>query len=114
GVNVWRITVVTNLAFGLFFAALWVFGGRLPQGAGWLQPAATAGLFLVGQVLALVALQRGDVSVATPVMGIKVVLVAFFVTWIVGERVPAAIWAGAALSSAGILFLSRGGARPGG
>jgi drug/metabolite transporter (DMT)-like permease len=114
GVNVWRITVVTNVAFALFFAALWVFGGRLPQGTGWLQPAATAGLFLVGQVLALVALQRGDVSVATPVMGIKVVLVAFFVTLIVGERVPLAIWAGAALSSAGIVLLSRGGARPGG
>src|SRR6185503_14148429 len=96
GVGLWRITVVTNIAFGLVFSVLWLAGGRLPGPALWFQPAVTAGLFLIGQVLALVALQRGDVSVATPVMGLKVVLVAFFVTWILGDRVPLAIWAGAA------------------
>src|SRR5204862_6168321 len=51
----------------------------------------------------------GDVSVATPVLGIKVVLVAFFVTGVLGERVPGAVWIAAALSSVGIFLLSRGG-----
>ncbi len=109
GADLWRTTVVTNLIFGIFFAGLWGLGGRIHEPAVWFQPATTAGLFLIGQILALVALQRGDVSVATPVMGLKVVMVAFFVTWILGERVPGAVWAAAALSSGGIVLLSRGG-----
>jgi len=108
GVGLWRLTSFTNLFFGLVFSLLWVLGGHLREPGAWMQPALTAALFLIGQVLAIVALQRGDVSVATPVMGVKVVLVAIFVTWIVGEKVPVAIWIAAALSSAGIVFLSRG------
>jgi drug/metabolite transporter (DMT)-like permease len=75
----------------------------------WIQPAIAAALFLAGQVFALIALQRGDVSVATPVMGLKVVLVAFFVTIIIGDRVPRVVWIAAALSSVGVIFLSRRG-----
>jgi drug/metabolite transporter (DMT)-like permease len=84
-------------------------GGRLPSAASWIQPAAAAGLFLAGQVAALLALQRGDVSVATPVMGLKVVLVALFVTVILKDPVPGTIWIAAALSSVGVIFLSRRG-----
>jgi drug/metabolite transporter (DMT)-like permease len=113
GVGLFRLTAFTNVFFGVVFALLWVLGGRLREPGAWVQPAITAALFLTGQVLAIVALQRGDVSVATPVMGLKVVLVALFVTLIVGERVPVAIWIAAALSSAGIVFLSRGGSTPG-
>lgn len=110
GVGIWRTTVVANLFFSGVFATLFVLGGRLPETASaWMQPAITAGLFFTGQVLSIMALQRGDVSVATPVMGLKVVLVAFFVTIILGERVPGAVWGAAALSSLGIILLSRGG-----
>jgi drug/metabolite transporter (DMT)-like permease len=112
GVGVWRTTVVTNVMFSLVFSSLWLLGGRWPERPAWIQPATTAGLFLAGQVLALIALQRGDVSVATPVMGLKVVLVAFFVTWILGDRVPGVVWAAAALSSVGVIFLSRRGEGP--
>jgi drug/metabolite transporter (DMT)-like permease len=113
GAGLLRLTTFTNLFFGLVFSLLWVLGGQLREAGAWVEPVATAALFLIGQVLALVALQRGDVSVATPVMGLKVILVALFVTLIVGERVPLAIWIAATLSSAGILFLSRGGRTPG-
>jgi len=112
GVGVWRTTVVTNVIFAAVFSCLWVMGGRLPERAAWIQPAIAAALFLAGQVMALIAIQRGDVSVATPVMGLKVVLVAFFVTWILGDRVPRVVWAGAALSSVGVIFLSRRGEGP--
>jgi uncharacterized membrane protein len=108
GAGLLRTTVVANLIFGVVFSSLWLLGGRMQEPAAWIQPATTAALFFAGQILSLVALQRGDVSVATPVLGIKVVLVAFFVTWIIGERIPGAVWAAAALSSAGIVLLSRG------
>ena len=109
GVGVWRTTVVTNVIFAIVFSSLWLMGGRLLSPAEWFQPAAAAGLFLAGQVAALLALQRGDVSVATPVMGLKVVLVAFFVTIILKERVPGSVWIAAALSSLGVILLSRRG-----
>jgi drug/metabolite transporter (DMT)-like permease len=112
GVGVWRTTVVTNLIFSIIFSCLWLLGGRLPEFAAWIQPATAAALFLAGQVFALIALQRGDVSVATPVMGLKVVLVAIFVTIIIGDRVPAVVWIAAALSSVGVIFLSRRGEGP--
>ncbi len=113
GVGVWRTAVVTNVIFGVIFSTLWLLGGRLREAAAWTEPAAAAALFLTGQVLALLALKRGDVSVATPVLGIKVILVALFVTLILGDRVPASVWMGAALSSAGIYLLSRGPGRKG-
>jgi len=84
GVGVWRTAVVTNVIFGFVFSTLWFLGGRLREAAAWTEPAIAAALFLTGQVLSLVALKRGDVSVATPVLGIKVVLVAFFVTLVLG------------------------------
>jgi drug/metabolite transporter (DMT)-like permease len=78
----------------------------------WLQPAATALVFLGGQLLGFLAIQRGDVSVATPVMGVKVVLVAVFVLLLLGERAPAPLWIAAVLSSLGIAFLGRTGSGP--
>lgn len=109
GAGLWKTAAITNGICAVVFSALWVLGGRLPGPASWGEPAAAAALFVAGQVLAFFALQHGDVSVATPVMGVKVVLVAFFATVIVGQQVPAATWAAAALSSAGIVLLSRGG-----
>ena len=112
GVGVWRTTVVTNLIFSIVFSSLWLLGGHFPERSAWIQPATAAALFLAGQVAALVALQRGDVSVATPVMGLKVVLVAVFVTLIMGDRVAPVVWIAATLSSVGVIFLSRRGAGP--
>lgn len=112
GAGLWRTAAITNGICALVFAALWFLGGTLPEGAAWSQPAIAAALFVGGQMMGFFALHYGDVSVATPVMGIKVVLVAFFVTAILGERVPPAVWIAAALSSAGIVLLSRGGQGP--
>jgi drug/metabolite transporter (DMT)-like permease len=109
GAGLWRTTIFLNVIFGAAFAALWPLGGKIPDPAPWIQPATTAALFFCGQILALIALQRGDVSVATPVMGLKVVMVAFFVTWLLGERVPNPVWIAAALSSLGIVLLGRSG-----
>ncbi len=109
GAGVWHTTVVTNLLAGLAFNTLWLLPGDLPPSPSWGQPALVALLFLAGQLLGFLAIQHGDVSVATPVLGLKVVLVALFVTLLLGERVPGPLWAAAVLSSAGIVFLGRGG-----
>ncbi len=112
GVGLWRTTFVANLICGVSFNVLWFLGGSFPSVTQWWQPALVALLFLAGQILSFLAIERGDVSVATPVLGIKVVLVAIFVSLVLRESVSPAMWLAAALSSVGIVFLNRGGTGP--
>ena len=111
GVGAWRITFVSNLVSALLFQVLLVLGGTL-QAARWWQPVLVGVLFLLGQFLNYLALQRGDVSVATPVLGSKILLVAFFSTLLLAQPVPLKLWGAAALASLAIVLLNRtGGAR---
>lgn len=109
GVGLWRTTFVANLICGALFNVLWFLGGTFPAIALWWQPAVVALLFLAGQILSFLAIERGDVSVATPVLGVKVVLVAIFVSLVLHEPVSPALWLAAILSSVGIVFLNRSG-----
>src|SRR5204862_7471301 len=72
GVGPWRVNFVANLITAAIFAPYWLLGGK---SFSWLNLgfAATCGLtFFVGQLFTFLALSRGDVSVATPVLGTKV------------------------------------------
>ena len=75
GVGLWRTAFVSNVAMGLCFSALWLLGGReLVWSALW-QPAVGGALFLAGQIFTFMAMD-GDVSLATPVLGLKILFVA--------------------------------------
>jgi drug/metabolite transporter (DMT)-like permease len=107
GMDVWRTVFVTNLVSALFFAPLWAFGGPGQPAHQLWQPAAVALLLLLGQLLVFVALSKGDVSVATPVLGLKTVFVALFTVMILGERMGAPLWLGAVLSALAVTLLNR-------
>ena len=92
GVGLWRTTFVTNLICGASFNVLWFLGGKFPSVALWWQPSVAALLFFAGQILSFLAIECGDVSVATPVFGVKVVIVAVFVTLVLHETVSVALW----------------------
>ena len=109
GVGVWRTGFVCNLMTAALFLVLWPLGGDFPGITQLYQPAVVAALFVGGQMSTFLALERGDVSVATPVMGAKVILVAFFTTWITAEPVRPALWGAAGLSCLGIGLLNWGG-----
>jgi drug/metabolite transporter (DMT)-like permease len=108
GVGVWRTGFVCNTLTGLLFLVLWPLGGEIPGVAALWQPAAVAILFVGGQMATYLALEKGDVSVATPVMGVKVVLVALLTTWIMRQPVRVALWGAAALCCLGIGLVNRG------
>jgi drug/metabolite transporter (DMT)-like permease len=111
GVGVWRTAFVSNLVSALLFALLLPLGGTVHLDRLW-QPALVAVFYLLGQLLNFLALQRGDVSVATPVMGLKILLVAVFTTVLLTSGVSAKLWVAAALSSLAIALLNwSGGAR---
>ena len=111
GVGVWRTAFLSNLTSAAIFQLLLPLGGTFHLGLFW-QPALVGVLFLLGQLLNYLALQRGDVSVATPVLGVKIILVALFTTLLLTQGVSPKLWAAAALSSLAIVLLNRtGGAK---
>jgi drug/metabolite transporter (DMT)-like permease len=106
GVGFWRTTFVANLICAAVFSPLLLFGGKFHLDLLW-QPAIVALLFVLGSVLNFISLDRGDVSIATPVLGIKIILVALLSTLIVGERIPLKLWLAAGLSTTAIALLNR-------
>jgi len=106
GANIWQIVRACNFASALIFVPLSLLGGTIPSWELLWQPALVALLFFVGQILSLFALKVGDVSVTTPVLGIKIPLVALLLTVLIGERIGPVLWAAAFLSCAAIVLLN--------
>lgn len=106
GADVWRTTRIINYTSVLVAAPLWMFGGTIPPVSLWWQPPAAAVLFFSGQVFSLLALNTGDVSVATPVLGVKILLVALLSVVLGGEPVSVRLWSAAALSTVAIALLN--------
>src|SRR5262245_8423307 len=81
-------------------------GGTIPSSTLWWHAAFAALLFFVGQIFTLLALNTGDVSVATPVLGLKILLVAVLAAVLIGDPIGARLWTAAALSSVAIALLN--------
>jgi drug/metabolite transporter (DMT)-like permease len=106
GADVWRSTRFINYTQALMAMPLWLLGGTIQPSSLWWQPAVAGLLFFAGQVFTLLALTTGDVSVATPVLGVKILLVALLSTLLIGDPIGARLWTAAALSSVAIGLLN--------
>ena len=106
GVGLWRTTFVANLIVAALFSVLWLFGGPPVEKELLWQPGVIAMCLFIGQLSQFLALEKGDVSVAVPVFGLKVVLVAFLTPILIGEAVGVKLWIAASLSVAGITCLN--------
>jgi hypothetical protein len=84
------------------FSSLWILGGTPQSWTLFWQPAVIAMLFILGLIFTFLAVERGEVSIATPVFGVKVVFVALLLTVSGEEQLPAAVWYAAALATVGI------------
>ncbi len=110
GVGVWRISFLANWTMFLVFLPWWLTqtGGSGHAWTEYWQPAVNALLFLAGQMFIFYALQSGDVSVTTPVMGSKVLMVALLSQLLRAGEVPWQWWAGAVLSTMAVALLHFG------
>lgn len=106
GADVWRTTRIINYASAVASLALLPLGGNLPDSSMWWQPPAAATLFFSGQVFTLLALNTGDVSVATPVLGLKILLVALLSVVLIGDPMGLRLWTAAGLSTLAIALLN--------
>ncbi len=107
-VGVWRTTFVSNVVAAAVFLLLLPMGGQVVMGDLW-QAALVGMLFLAGQVFSFLALDTGDVSVVTPTMGAKTVMVAWLSTLLLGVALPWQLWASAVMSFLAIALLNKGG-----
>ncbi len=109
GADVWRTAFVCNVTSALCFQGLLLLGGTVKPLGFWWQPALVALLFLSGQIWTFVCLSRGDVSVATPVLGLKILMVAAFSTLFLTKPLTPQMWISAALATAGVVLLNLSG-----
>jgi drug/metabolite transporter (DMT)-like permease len=107
GVGLWRTTFVANLIVAALFSLLWLLGGPPVEKELLWQPGIIAMCLFVGQLSQFLALEKGDVSVAVPVFGLKVIFVAFLTPFLIGEAVGMKLWIAAFLSVLGITCLNR-------
>ena len=107
GVGLWRTTFVANLIVAALFSMLWLLGGPPVEKELLWQPGVIAMCLFIGQLSQFLALEKGDVSVAVPVFGLKVILVAFLTPFLIGEAVGLKLWIAAFLSVLGITCLNR-------
>ncbi|MEO2046626.1 MAG: DMT family transporter [Pirellulales bacterium] len=108
GIDLWRITFVANLVTAALFLCVWPMGGEFPGFALLWQPALVALAFLSGQLLMFVALEKGDISIVTPVLGTKILVVATFQTLLTAERVPPILWVSSAFAVGAVALMQIG------
>lgn len=99
---------VSNLAVSLVFAPLLFLetgGVRWEQ---WPHPLMVTAAFFLGTWLTFLAIQRGDVSLVTPLMGTKVVFVALGMAALARQSPPPVLWIAAALTAAGVFLMGAG------
>jgi drug/metabolite transporter (DMT)-like permease len=101
----WRVTALTNWVATLVFLPWWLAGGASLTWKTFWEAALGGALFFAGQVLTFLAISRGDVSLTTPVMGSKVIFVAFGATLLAGERLSGSLWTAAFLTVAATVLL---------
>jgi drug/metabolite transporter (DMT)-like permease len=106
--DVWGLVLICNITVALVFAPLLFSLHGPPAGGEWWQPLAAGAVFCVGQIAAFKSFQ-GDLSIAIPMQGAKVLVVALLAWLALGQSLGMRFWGAAALSVAAIHFLNEPG-----
>lgn len=110
GAGSWRVSFITNWMLAVCFSFLWLLPAPHAASVSNVVHAGFTGLlFFVGQVFTFLALSRGDVSVATPVLGTKVIFVALFSVMLGTAEVDSRMWIAVALTALATTLLGWGG-----
>jgi len=108
GIGAWRMTFVCNVTLAVLALPLFLLAAPPTPAALWYQPWIAGIAFFLGQVFTFLAMNRGDVSVATPVLGTKVIFVALFTVLLIHLPIPWTLWAAAFLTATALAVLGGG------
>lgn len=100
------VNLICNAVTAVFFQFLWLLPGHTPEAGQIIAPIVCGLLFFLGQIFTFRAIDSGDVSVATPLLGVKVLFVAIFSVFLLGKPLPESWWAASFLASIGIALIS--------
>lgn len=107
-VDVWSLTAINYWMMALvFLPAVVLDGNPIPWGL-WYQPALMGLFSFMGQAFAFKAISTGDLTIATPALGSKVLIVALLTVILLRQSVPVPWWIAAACSFAAVYFLQAG------
>lgn len=100
------VNAISNLAMAGWSAPLVLFLPGAPHAEGFLGAFLAGSALFVGRACAIRALAKGDLSLATPVLGMKTIFVALLSVVLLGEPIHPGLMAGAVLSSLAVVLLS--------
>jgi drug/metabolite transporter (DMT)-like permease len=72
----------------------------------WYMPVGLGLVFFIGSWFTFIAMQRGDVSLVTPVLGSKVVFVALGASFLIAGSMKPLMWVAAIITTGGIFLMS--------
>lgn len=114
GASAWSVLLVSSLTCGIMNLPFFWFARTPSPEAAWFQPLLAGCTLYIGLVFTWLAVYAGDVSVANPVMGTKVIFVAMFTIILTGSRVPPVMWGASILIAVALFLLKGSGERKGG
>ncbi|MCA9059471.1 MAG: hypothetical protein KDA85_13280 [Planctomycetaceae bacterium] len=105
GTSPWTGTFLANVWLAIGWGALALVRGKIVGPAVWDEAALIALLFVLGQLFTYLAFQFGDVSVATPIFGVKILMVAVLNAILTDNPLSRNIWIGALLATTGVALV---------
>ena len=97
---------INNWTSSLAFLPLALFETQPLTWHQWFIPVGLGALFFTGSWFTFIAMQRGDVSLVTPMLGSKVVFVAISASLLIAGSMKPLMWAAAIITTAGIFLMS--------
>jgi drug/metabolite transporter (DMT)-like permease len=108
GASPYTSTILSNSCLAVIWATVGLWRGELLGPAGWLPAAGIALAFVAGQLCTYLAFQYGDVSLATPIFGVKIIIVAVISSLMAEKAVEGPIWVAAVLAAIGVAVVQAG------
>ena len=108
GASAWTGTFYGNLWLGLIWLSIGICRWDVISVAEWWKALIPGFLFFAGQCLTFLAFRYGDVSVATPVFGVKILFVAGLTSLLTGQSISTTVWIAAIVATAGIILVQHG------
>lgn len=113
GASPWTNTFLANAWLALAWGLIGTTQGDLLWTVSYWRAALLGIAFVAGQLFTYLAFRYGDVSVATPIFGVKVVIVAFLLPLLASESVGPRVWISAVLATVGVAVVQTGTRAPG-
>ena len=105
GARPWTGTFLANIWLAVLFSLIAFLRGKLVPWEAWPGASLTGVCFVFGQLFTFLAFRFGDVSVATPVFGVKILIVAVLSAFAAELQIPVPVWIAALLATAGIILV---------